>query len=233
MKLLQKIWNHKWILRYLPQSLYFNFHYLPFKQAIKLPILLYKPKLLKCKGEIKIEGTIKFGMIKLGKYHVSLFPNTGFVYENHGGKIIFKGTCDIGNNSYMSIGPKGYIYFGNQFSSSTSLKITSYNKIQFDDCVLVGWDCLFMDTDFHKMRKLKGGYTKGFGSIKIGEKTWIGSKCTILKNTELPAFTTVSAGTQLNKKMEIPKYSIIGHDSNVIVKFSGCYRDINDDQIIY
>ena len=30
-------------LPHLPQSIWFNFHYLPFSQAMKLPILLYKP----------------------------------------------------------------------------------------------------------------------------------------------------------------------------------------------
>lgn len=43
------------VLRYLPWSIYFNFHYLPFGQAIHLPILLYKPRILKSKGHVKIE----------------------------------------------------------------------------------------------------------------------------------------------------------------------------------
>lgn len=42
------------ILYSLPKTLYFNFHYLPFKQAIHLPILLYKPNLVKCSGKISI-----------------------------------------------------------------------------------------------------------------------------------------------------------------------------------
>jgi len=32
-------------LRYIIPTLYFNFHYLPWRQAIKLPIVLYKPHL--------------------------------------------------------------------------------------------------------------------------------------------------------------------------------------------
>lgn len=231
--MLRKIWNYRWALRSLPYTIYFNFHYLPFNQAIKLPILLYKPHLLKCKGNIIIEGKIKTGMIILGKYGVSLYPNTGITYENHGGTIVFNGMCNIGNNSFISVGTKGNIYFGNLFSSSASLKIASYHNIRFNDCVRVGWDCLFMDTDFHKMKKINGGYTKGFGPIIIGERTWIGAKCTILKNTVLPAYTTVSAGTQICKKMEIPQYSIIGQNSEVTVRSTGLYRDINDDKIIY
>lgn len=89
--MLKKLWNKRWMFRSILYSLYFNFHYLPIKQAIKLPIILYKPKLLKCKGKIQILGNVKTGMIQLGKYTVSLYPNSGIVFENHGGSIIFNG----------------------------------------------------------------------------------------------------------------------------------------------
>lgn len=48
------------LIRSILPSIYFNFHYLPFGQAIKLPILLYKPSFQKCKGRVIIEGGGKF-----------------------------------------------------------------------------------------------------------------------------------------------------------------------------
>lgn len=39
-------------LRYIIPTLYFNFRYPPWRQAIKLPIVLYKPHLLACKGKV-------------------------------------------------------------------------------------------------------------------------------------------------------------------------------------
>ena len=89
MHLLIKIWNEKWILRSILVSIFFNLKYLPISQAIKLPILLYKPNLIKLKGRIKIESSqIKFGMIQLGRPIVPIFPNNGIIYENKGGTII-------------------------------------------------------------------------------------------------------------------------------------------------
>lgn len=41
---------------YIFQTVYFNFHHLPFKQAIFLPIILYKPQLVSIKGKIIIDG---------------------------------------------------------------------------------------------------------------------------------------------------------------------------------
>lgn len=56
MNILTKLWNNRRILRSILPSVYFNFHYLPFSQAIRLPILLYKPRLLKMKGNVKMGG---------------------------------------------------------------------------------------------------------------------------------------------------------------------------------
>lgn len=53
-KLLRKIKHGGWVLRYIIPTIYFNFHYLPFRQAILLPIWLRNPKLLKCEGSIRI-----------------------------------------------------------------------------------------------------------------------------------------------------------------------------------
>ena len=56
MSVLNKLLSGGRILRSILPTIYFNFHYLPFSQAIRLPILLYKPKLLKMKGNVKIGG---------------------------------------------------------------------------------------------------------------------------------------------------------------------------------
>lgn len=51
-----KVRNHLWMLRSLPQTVWFNFHYLPFHQAVHLPILLYKPHFIESKGTLQIQG---------------------------------------------------------------------------------------------------------------------------------------------------------------------------------
>ena len=74
--MINKIIKYRWILRSMFSTIYFNFHYLPCSQAIKLPIILYEPKLLACKGSLEIRGKVRFGMIQLGRNMVSLYPNT-------------------------------------------------------------------------------------------------------------------------------------------------------------
>ncbi len=230
----KKIKENKWILRSLLYSIYFNFHYLPLKQAIKLPILLYKPKFVQLKGKVIIStSTIKTGMIQLGKNTVSIYPNTGITIEiKDGGILIFNGSCRIGNNSYLSIGEKGKVEIGNQFCATTTLRIVSYHSIIFGNNVSVGWECTFMDTDLHKMIKINRGYTKGYAPIKIGNNNWITTKCHVLKRSETPDFCTISTGSILNKKYDYPPYTVIGGNPAREIAH-GVYRDLNDDIIKY
>lgn len=244
MNIVLKCWKNRKILRSIFKTIYFNFHYLPFLQAVKLPILLYKPHFIKLRGTIDIAtSNIRFGMIRLGFPMVSIYPNSGIIYENKGGKIIFKGACNIGNNSAISVGARQegnkeihklpILEFGDNFVATSSCRIVCYNKIIFNDDVLVGWNCLFMDTDFHKLTKLAGGYSKGYGEIVIGKNNWFGAKCTVLKNTHTPDFTTISATSLLNKSYLFPEYSVIGENAVIEVKANNLYRNINDDIIDY
>ncbi len=74
---ISKAWRRKSDFRSIFASIYFNFHYLPIRQAIRLPILLYKPKFKKLKGKIIIDSPkLKYGMVKLGFEKVSVYPNS-------------------------------------------------------------------------------------------------------------------------------------------------------------
>ena len=229
---IKKIWEHRKDLRSVLYSIFLNFHYLPFKQAIKLPILLYKPHLLDLKGKIILDGNVKYGMVRLGFPILSLFPNTGFVFENHGGTIVFKGRCLIGNNSAISIGEKGYLEIGDHFSA-TSFRLASYDKIVFGERCRLGWDCLIIDTDFHKLCKLAGGFSHGHAPIVIGSNNWFGNGCKIMKRTKTPNYCIVSAGTILTGPVDVPEYCIVGSRNEVVIKATGIWRNIDDDKIEY
>lgn len=232
--LYNKIRLNLWMLRSLPYSIYFNFKYLPFRQAVKIPIMFYKPTFLSLNGSVKIDAErISMGMIKLGKLENSLYPNSGIVFENKGGTIVFKGRCFIGNASAISVGKHGYLEFGCDFRCSTTLRLVAYHSIVFGESVRFAWECIVMDTDFHKMTKTEGGYTKGFGSIKIGKYNWFGTRCIVLKNTKTPDFCTFSACSKISGKIDAPEYSILTTMSSPVVVRTGFWRNVLDDHIEY
>lgn len=234
MNIIQKVWRHRRDLRSIFKSIYFNFHYLPFRQAIHLPILLYKPRFFDLKGQIRIVGKdVKYGMVRLGYPIVSIYPNSGIMIENHGGTIVFNGLCSIGNNSSISVGKKGYCEFGAKFAASTTFKLVCYHDIRIGDRCRFGWDCMIMDSDMHKLTKINGGYSKGYAPIRIGVNNWFGNGCLVMKRSETPDYCTISARTILSGKVDAPKYSVIGQKCDAEVIALGLWRNMDNDIIDY
>lgn len=228
--LLCKIWRWRWLLRSMPSTIRFNLHYLPLSQAVRLPVILYKPRLLKLKGRVMIEGQVRFGQILLGQPLVSLYPNDGVVYENHGGTITFRGNCAFGNHTAMSIGPQGHLVVGADVCASAGLRLACHHSLTLENRVRLGWEVTMLDTDFHSLTRMDGGTTQPARPVVIGENSWLGYGCTVLKGTMLPPYTTVSARTVLNRVYDFPPYSVVGDKAEVVVRRSGVYRDLQSEK---
>lgn len=232
MGLWSRIRNKVLFVLSLPATVCFNFRHFPFKQAIKLPVYLFSPRIMG-NGSYEISGPVKRGMIRLGCPLVSIYREKGITIENKG-KIIFKGSLLIGGDGAISVGEHGTLTLGDKVSNLYRLKVICYHKIDLGNKVRIGWDTLICDTDFHRSKSIEGDkYTQGYGSIKINDEVWVGSFCKIYKNTEIPSRCTVGANTLLNRKIDCEPYSLIYSGGGIKVKRTGYYRDIDDDAIIY
>lgn len=222
------------MIRALIPSLYFNLRYLPLSQALKLPILLYKPHFINNPGTVRINGKVHFGMIKLGIYGVSIFPNNGIVIENRG-QIIFNGVTTIGNNSAITLREGATLEIGNKFVASTGLKLVCYDSVTFEDNVRIGWNCQIIDTDFHTIKTTDGGGEAGksYGPIRIGHDVWVANGCKLYKNVSIPHSSVVGADTIIHKPIDCKPYSLIVNKREVLVKKEGIFRDMSDDKIKY
>lgn len=232
--LIRKLWHHRWVFRSLPYTLWFNFHYLPWRQAVRLPIVLYKPTLLSCRGSVCIQSEkIKFAMIQLGRFQVSLFPNAGIVFENHGGEVLFHGSCSIGNNSAISIGPKGRLEIGQGLCSSTTLRLACYNQIRLENRVRLGWNCTIMDTDFHQLSAAPlmplTNISSANANVHIGAETWVAMNCLIMKGSVIPPCCVVAAASLINRAYSVPPYSLLAGQPAQLKK-TGVWRnqDVNE-----
>lgn len=234
MNLILKIWNKKWILRNILQTLYINFHYLPFKQAIKLPILVYKPKFIKNKGKIIITNeSCKFGMIVLGKFISPLYSNTGFSFYNEG-TIIFRGNCKIGNESNIIVTKDANLIFGDRFQATAAFKINCSYRITFGNDVLIGYNSNFIDTDLHHVTMINGKLPpKPFGEIIIGDGCWFGFNNVIMKNTTIPQYCIIASNSLCNKHYNCSKYSLLAGMPAVVKKEHVSYLNPQDYIINY
>lgn len=214
-------------------SVFFNFWYLPFKQAIKLPILVYKPHLISLRGKVKIEADkIYCGMIRLGFFSVNIYPNTGITWYNRG-TVVFRGRCLIGNNSHISVNETGHVEFGERFLSTTSLRIVSCYSVKFGSGVRVGWDTTIMDTNFHPLwNTAKTKYSKGYGEIFIGKNSWIATQCLVMHSVQTPPYCLFAARSILTAKGPFESYCLHGGSPLRILK-RDVVRDFENDRFEY
>ena len=141
------------IIKYIIYSIYFNFKVLPWKQAVKLPIVFFvKPTFLTKlrKGEIIINGEIKRCMIRLGVEISPIYPNSYFIWRNLG-SVVFNGTCSIAYNTYIYCNKNALLIFGNKNSFNCNTKFFINKQIIFEDKIRSSWDCTFIDSDYHPL----------------------------------------------------------------------------------
>lgn len=220
-------------LRMLLPSLWFNFKYLPFKQAAKLPILLYKPTFLKLNGSVIIESVnIRFGMIKLGMFTSAAYPNSGITIRNYG-QIVFKGKCHIGNDTYIICGRQGKIVFGDDFRVTCGFKIISNCGISFGEHVLLGWGVIVIDSNFHPLYDMeKEKFKKPFAPVIIGNNNWFGMNCLIMPGVMTPDYCIFGARTVVTRGGNYESYCVHG-GSPIRVLSRNVKRIIGQDAVKY
>lgn len=219
------------ILRYIIPTLWINFKYLPFQQAKKLPILVYKPHLRQLKGKIVIENkNVRFGMIRMGFFTSALYPNNGFVLQNEG-VIVFKGRFYMGNDCYVICGNQGRIEFGEDFRVTAGLKMVSLCGITFGKETLVGWGVIIIDTNFHPLYDIeKKCFKKAFGRVNIGDNNWFSTQCMVMPGVSTPECCVFGARTIVTRGGQFEPYCVHG-GSPVRVLSRNVMRIIGQDFI--
>ena len=212
-----------WILKIL----YFNFHYFPFKQAVKLPVLLRKPHFIKLKGKVIIDNPkIRFGMITMGKLVNTCNPDSGIILDLDG-MLIFKGEAIFANNSAIMIQDDGIITLGSHMDCAGQIKCAK--RIEFgDDCVLA-YNSMVMDSDWHELTDVVSGkLVKKTAPVKIGNNNFISFNCLVTKGTVTPDFCTFTYNSHLCKKYDVEPYSLLGGNPCKLLD-EGYYYDRNNN----
>lgn len=210
------------LLGAIPKTLYFNFKYLPFKRAIKLPILVsHRVWLMNTQGKVYIESEeISPFMIKLGFNEVGIFDQMRErSVWNVSGKVIFRGKALIGHGSKISVDGTGQLDLGKDLIITAESAIVCRKKITLQDEVMISWETQIMDSDLHPIIDGQGKRINEDEPIEIGKKSWLGCRCLILKGVTLKPGTIVAAGTTLSKSVnyiEKPNTLIGGNPIKVL-----------------
>lgn len=201
------------------KTIYFNFRYLPFRQAKHLPFIISKHTRILTYGKGNIElvlnddaGGIRFGMIKLGfanmpVQHVKSNPLS--ICLTNGTRLVFKGKGRISAGSQIYL-RGGNIELGHDVHVGMNVRIISSNSIKIGSYTTIGWGTQITDTDFHYVvnTKTEEVYPQ-CKKITIGDHCWICNCCSIMKGTFLPDYVIVGARSLCNKEYNVPRYSMI------------------------
>ena len=215
---MQKLRKLFLLIRALPKTIYFNFHYFPFKQALKLPLLISHHVILReTKGKVILTSPARTFMVRIGFSEHVFFSDyklnsTWSVAET--GTVIFAGTAFIGNGTRFFV--LGKLTIENNMIISASAKIQCFERITFGNDVLVGWDCVFMDTDGHAILDEQEQVINHSKSVIIGNKVWIGARSFITKGVNLGPAMIVASNSVVLKSFDLPNHVIGGYPAKVI-----------------
>jgi len=210
--------NYKLFVLGLPKTLRFNFHYFPFKTAIKLPVLLtHRVRLKKMKGKVIIDSQkINRGMILYGFAHVSINDINEYSLWNVEGMVVFKAMANFGAGTKIAVGQNATLTSGGNFYITARSEIACFNNITFGDNNLLSWDILVMDTDAHPIYNEKGIRINDDKPIKIGNHVWIGCRTTVLKGAKIGDGCVIGSGSLINKNFNNKNSILAGKPIKII-----------------
>ncbi|WP_394758875.1 acyltransferase [Flavobacterium sp.] len=187
------------------KTIWFNFKYLPFEQAIHFPIILSRNVYLKkMEGTIILNCPIKYNLVNFGFGEIGIFDEkrSRSIWQVSG-KVVFNGKALFGHGTKISVDIKGILNVGSNFKVTAETAIICHNKIEFGENCLLSWDILIMDTDSHSVIDSNGNKNTMLKPIYIGNHVWIGCRTTILKGCVIPDDCVIGANSVLNSKYEI------------------------------
>ena len=185
------------MLLFLPWSIVFNFHYFPFRQARKLPVMFYvRPTFLALRGKVILDTpNVRFNMIRFGKCKAPMVPYKSFRWRNEG-TIFFQGLLEMAHHAFVCCDRDGVLKFGDNNLINFGCRFIAAKEIVFGDKVRISWDCTFIDSDYHPLIDMvRGKPLKVSQPIKIDYGCWIGHNSIVSKGVKLPKNTTVCAGS--------------------------------------
>ena len=203
-------------------TIYYNFKLLPFKQAIKLPLLLSDVHFHKSAAKWIIDSdNIHFGMIRIGiLYNCHYWINKKTHLEmRKGGRIVFHGTCSIAKGAHIELEPNGLIEIDDDVIINAGLNIYAFYKVKIGKGSRVGFETTILDTDFHPMYDMVGErLTKTYAPVEIGENCWIGMKTIIKKGTKIHSNNIIGSASVVSGLFRKENCIIQGNPAKVVAE---------------
>jgi len=205
----------------IPKTLWVNFKCLPFRKALRIPIVVSYDSSFHCdKNNIDLNCDVRKGMIRIGFHEVPAYNRKrSKIIIN--GRIEFNGEAHIGNGSIIYVSKNAKLILGDDFKISASSSIICYKSISFGNNIQFSWDCIVMDSDTHNIIDENGNIYNNDLPIIFGNNIWIGCRCTILKGSVIPDCCVIGSMSLVSGKKYERNSVIAGVPAKTIKRISG------------
>lgn len=194
------------ILFSIPKTIYFNLRYLPFCQAIKLPVWIATNVRVRnmYRGGIKLES-FSIGKVRIG-YHeadgVDVYGVHTIIDIFTGGILWIKNDAHIGQGAIICVKKDATLEVGSHFAISGTTSIICTQAITIGNDVQMSWNSLVMDSDAHQVFGEDGRWINPPQRIRIGNKVWIAANVSIMKGALIGDNVVVSSNSLVNKHFD-------------------------------
>jgi acetyltransferase-like isoleucine patch superfamily enzyme len=95
------------------------------------------------------------------------------------------------------------LQIGHRCSIGDRTEIHSGKNISIGNEVIIAWDCVIMDRDYHST----SGGIEAIRPVVIGDKVWIGCRSILLKGITVGEGAVIGAGSVVTK--DVPPYTLV------------------------
>lgn len=202
------------------KTVWLNLKALPFRQAVRLPMLVSWNVKVQAVGHITIAQPVTPGMISIGVIRIEPWEtNQDQILLTNQGHIHFGGRTKIHPGARITVFEGAELTLGERVLIGNKNRIVCTRSITMGHDVRFSWEGQLFDTDFHFLTNLKTGHvSQRQRPVSIGDNVFIGNRCTIGKGTILPDGAVVSCCSKLSgdysKEGENPL--IVGNPARVV-----------------
>lgn len=199
------------------KSLYFNLRYLPFKQAVYLPIWITTNfKVMKLKrGQIMLDAPLRKNFYFGDCGSAGLQEFKGGLYLDEGAKLYLKVMCVIGQGTVIRCDKNAAVELGKNFYCNKNCYLRSSENIKFGDDCSLGWNVQLNGDDGHTV-KYNGKTSKQKGTITIGNHVWLTSNTIVIKDVNIADGCIVAQGAIVTKSIIESNSLVAGLPAKVI-----------------
>lgn len=124
------------------------------------------------------------------------------------------GIYRIGRGCRIDIGERAVVRLQSGYMNANT-KLIIQHGMDVGEGSAIGWDCQFIDTDFHHLtyeQKKEQPHT----GIRIGKGVWIGCNVTVLKNVSIADGCVVAANSVVVRSVMTKNALIAGNPARVV-----------------